>query len=451
MGLGKTLTALALVFEYRDEWPVLVICPPMLRHQWRDQILHWLGHVVAPSEVQLLMNGKEQIASDAAFVVVPYSLIAREHLQRKPDSSFFKVVICDESHWIKEHTAQRTQATVPILKKAARVVLLSGTPSLNNAVELHPQLQGILGVDFASFKAFAERYCNKRIVRFGGRRFERWTGVRHEDELGILLRHLMVRRKKEDVLTQLPQKRRQRIVVPASDLSALKDAERLLSSDGGLDLPEYGQDALKEAFKRMCDAKIKSTQDYVSYLLEGFAGKALLFAHHVIMMDAMEQVVRSKKVKFIRIDGKTNQAMRPKLIHTFQQDPEVRVAVLSITACSEGLNLTAASTVVFCELYWVPGVMEQCEARAHRMGQESMVDVHYVVVENSMDEQCFRSLSKKSGHDDRHFGRRGQSLQTGHHDVRPGVRGVRRGSGHRSARDGGGSTRGKGLCGGCQS
>lgn len=87
---------------------------------------------------------------------------------------------------------------------------------------------------------------------------------------------------------------------------------------------------------------------------------------------------------------------RPKLISSFQDKPEITVALLSITAAGTGLNLTAASVVVFCELYWVPGVLEQCEARAHRMGQTSMVDVHYVCVEGSIDEQAFKSLSGKT-------------------------------------------------------
>merc|ERR1719231_1920167 len=112
-------------------------------------------------------------------------------------------------------------------------------------------------------------------------------------------------------------------------------------------------------------------------------------------MDAMEQVLRTKKVSFIRIDGQTPMKDRPGLIARFQQNPEVTIALLSITACGEGLNLTQASVVVFCELYWVPGVLEQCEARAHRMGQSSMVDVHYVVVEGSVDEAAYRSLAGK--------------------------------------------------------
>lgn len=397
MGLGKTLTALAVTFQYREEWPVLVICPPTLRHQWRSQILHWLRHAVRLEDVQLVMTGKAVVSETALFVVVPYSLLSNTQLQQKSDGGDFQVVICDESHYIKEHSSQRTKAALPVLQRAKRAVLLSGTPSLNHAAELHPQVQAILGTEAIAFRKFAERYANLRRVRYGGRHFEKWTGVKREDELSVLLRQIMIRRKKEDVLKQLPKMRRQRVVVSASNEASLRVANDRLAAAGVLgvapeDLPS---DEVRDLFRLVCEAKIKSTQEYIAYLLEGLQGKVLLFGHHSIMMDAAEQTLRSQRVKFIRIDGKTSQSQRPGLVELFQTNPEVTVALLSITCCCEGLNLTAASTVVFCELYWVPGIMEQCEARAHRMGQERMVDVHYLVVEGSVDERAFALLSEK--------------------------------------------------------
>eukprot|EP00929_Paragymnodinium_shiwhaense_P003109 TRINITY_DN10350_c1_g1_i1.p1 TRINITY_DN10350_c1_g1~~TRINITY_DN10350_c1_g1_i1.p1 ORF type:complete len:925 (+),score=264.68 TRINITY_DN10350_c1_g1_i1:553-3327(+) len=426
MGLGKTLTALALAFEYQEDWPVLVICPPMLRHQWRDQVLHWLGHVVAPGEVQLIMTGKDKLKEGAKFVIVPYSLINRVELQRTSTGSDYKVVICDESHYIKENSAQRTRATLPLLYAARRVALLSGTPSLNNAAELHSQMQAVLGAQLVEFRSFAMRYAIRRLMRYGGQSVEKFVGVQREEELGVLLRHLMIRHRKDEVLTQLPKKRRQRIVVPASDAKALKEAQALaeksaeeaaagsVASGSGVDgradgdtaaavadesaggqLEGANQQDLRLAFQRLCDAKVRSTREYVSCLLDGLERKVLLFAHHHAMLDNLEQLLSSRGKKFIRIDGRVAQKQRPALIHQFQQDPETTVAVLAMTACGEGLNLSAASVVVFCELHYVPGVLEQCEARAHRMGQQNMVDVHYVCVEGSIDDRAFKTLTHK--------------------------------------------------------
>jgi len=400
MGLGKTLTALALAFEYREEWPVLVVCPPTLRHQWRSQVLHWLGHVLKPEQVQIIMQGKAELSADTSFVIVPYSLVHHEKFQRRHDGETYEVVVCDESHYIKEEKALRTRSVVPLLQAARRAVLLSGTPSLNHAAELYTQVQAVLGSHFTAFSTFGQRYANSKFVRFANFRGEKFSGVKRPEELGVLLHNVMIRRRKEDVLTQLPRKRRQRVVISASNAVALRDANRRLGqlgADDGEELPEGLPEAdVRDVFKLVCEAKLKSTQDYVSYLLEGVRSKVLLFAHHKIMLDAVEQTLRAQKVRFIRIDGGVPHQRRPELIHSFQQDPGVTCALLSITACAEGLNLTSASTVVFCELYWVPGIMEQCEARAHRMGQESMVDVHYIVVEGSVDEKAFWCLTRKS-------------------------------------------------------
>merc|ERR1711967_192553 len=87
---------------------------------------------------------------------------------------------------------------------------------------------------------------------------------------------------------------------------------------------------------------------------------------------------------------------RQENVERFQQKDEIRVALLSITAAGAGLTLTAAHTVVFAELYWVPGQMMQAEDRAHRIGQVHSVDVHYCIAEGTLDEVIFGSLNKKS-------------------------------------------------------
>merc|ERR1712232_727685 len=130
-----------------------------------------------------------------------------------------------------------------------------------------------------------------------------------------------------------------------------------------------------------------------------FQSKIILFAHHREMVDALERSCKSwlgGSEHFVRIDGRVPMASRRGLVTSFQNDPKVRVAILSVLACSEGLNLTAASLVIFCELYWVPGVIEQAEARAHRIGQEQkMVDVQSLIVEGTLDQRCWECLEQK--------------------------------------------------------
>ncbi|CAE8709752.1 unnamed protein product, partial [Polarella glacialis] len=140
-------------------------------------------------------------------------------------------------------------------------------------------------------------------------------------------------------------------------------------------------------FEQLARLKEVAAQDYVDYLLGASKEKFLLFAHHLPMLDAVTLAVTRRNVDCIRIDGSTKVEDRPGLVQRFQEEPSCRVAVLSIMAAGEGLTLTAAARVVFCELCpAVPGVIEQAEARVHRLGQKAgQVDIHFLVVEGTHD------------------------------------------------------------------
>lgn len=107
--------------------------------------------------------------------------------------------------------------------------------------------------------------------------------------------------------------------------------------------------------------------------------KILIFAHHQAVMDDIDEHLQKSKVEYMRIDGNTSNENRKKNIKNFQENNSVRAALLSITAAGVGITLTAASTVVFAELHWTPANLIQAEDRAHRIGQKSCVNVHYLV------------------------------------------------------------------------
>lgn len=406
MGLGKTLQALLLAAQYEEEWPLLVIAPSSLRFVWREQAAQWLPHFVGEDGrlVHVLLNGKDRAPADARVVVATYDLLRRyEQLRSRPDGRDFLVVVVDESQNIKEGRSQRTKAVVGLCKAARRVVLLSGTPALNRATELYTQLEALLPAQMPSFTQFAERYCIKEVQRFGKKTVEKWGGARRNAELSCLLRgSVMIRRLKRDVLEQLPAKRRMRVPLDPEkmDQDLLREVERRVRNvgagaeahfaRGGTDL---GQTA--ELFCLTARAKIGAVVDYVEHLLE-LKTKFLFFGHHHHMLDAVEQKLRERGTPSIRIDGKTHHSLRPGLVAKFQEQESVRVALLSITAAGAGLTLTAAQTVVFGELYWVPGQMHQAEDRAHRIGQRDSVTVQYLVAGGTLDDALFKALERKS-------------------------------------------------------
>ena len=123
------------------------------------------------------------------------------------------------------------------------------------------------------------------------------------------------------------------------------------------------------------------------HLAHPIRGKLVVFAHHKAVLERLAQFLNGlpQRVQFIQIDGRVEASQRTTAVHDFQTNPEVRVALLSITAAGVALTMTAASTVFFAELYWTPGLLLQAEDRVHRIGQTREVHVTYFLSEGSAD------------------------------------------------------------------
>lgn len=192
----------------------------------------------------------------------------------------------------------------------------------------------------------------------------------------------MIRRLKKDVQKELPPKLRSKVPMEISS-AALKEIKLKMASldSTTLDGPTHeDKGGISQLFKMTGEAKANSVADYVDYLVDEDQ-IFIIFAHHQVVMDVLESRLRKKHVGYIRIDGRTPQNQREGLVKTFQESKDgCRVALLSITACGHGLNLTAAGTAVFAELYWVPGQIVQAEDRCHRIGSTySTINIHYCI------------------------------------------------------------------------
>lgn len=124
--------------------------------------------------------------------------------------------------------------------------------------------------------------------------------------------------------------------------------------------------------------------------------KFIVFAHHYEVMDAIEDSIVKKKISYIRVDGQIDSGKRYEAVRKFQNDPNCLVGILALTASSQGITLTAASTVVFAEMNWTPGIMVQAEDRCHRIGQNKSVNVYYCYGENTVDGMIYPRLKLKS-------------------------------------------------------
>ncbi|XP_064952922.1 uncharacterized protein LOC135606073 isoform X1 [Musa acuminata AAA Group] len=404
MGLGKTLQGIAVAACIPDAWPVLVVTLSSLRLQWASMIQQWLNISSADILVVLSQRGgankagfkivssnlKSNIHLDGVFNIISYDVVPK--IQDILLASEFKIVIADESHFMKNAQAKRTNACLPVLQKAQYAILLSGTPALSRPIELFKQLEALYPGVYRNVHEYGNRYCRGGYFGF-------YQGASNHEELHCLMKAtVMIRRLKNDVLSQLPVKRRQQVFLDLNEKDMkqirilFRELEVVKMNIQACDSPEkmeylkfMQKNLINKIYNDSAEAKIPAVLDYLSTVIEADF-KFLIFAHHQPLIDAIHQFLLKKNVGCIRIDGGTPSSMRQALVNEFQEKIEIKAAVLSIKAGGVGLNLTAASTIFFAELTWTPGDIIQAEDRAHRIGQVSSVNIYYLLSNDTVDD-----------------------------------------------------------------
>ncbi|XP_063733742.1 DNA annealing helicase and endonuclease ZRANB3 isoform X2 [Eleginops maclovinus] len=409
MGLGKTVQAIAVAYAYRQEWPLLVVVPSSLKYPWIEELERWIPEL-QPGDINLVENKSHTMGiSSSKVTVLGYGLLTTDArpLVEALSRQKFAVVVVDESHYLKSRNAARTKILAPLIQSTKRAILLTGTPALGRPEELFMQIDTLYPKRFGTWTDFAKKFCNGHYRFFGARRQWDCRGASNLPELHQRLSEIMIRRLKAEVLTQLPPKIRQRIPFDlpkeaAKEASAsFAEWERLMKGLGsgvvGADSNPFTQvmSLVTQMYKQTAIAKAGAVKDYIKMMLEAEQVKFLVFAHHLTMLQACTEAAIEAKAGYIRIDGSVPSSERMQLVNKFQSDPETRVAILSIQAAGQGLTLTAASHVVFAELYWNPGHMKQAEDRAHRIGQTASVNVHYLIAKGTFDTVMWSMLNRK--------------------------------------------------------
>uniref|UniRef100_A0A672NYS9 Zinc finger, RAN-binding domain containing 3 n=1 Tax=Sinocyclocheilus grahami TaxID=75366 RepID=A0A672NYS9_SINGR len=391
MGLGKTIQAISVAYIFKQEWPLLIVVPSSLKYLWIEELEKWIPEL-DPRDINLVESKTDTMSIGTSKVtILGYGLLTTDArpLLEALNKQRFDVILVDESHYLKSRNAARSKILVPIIQNAKRAILLTGTPALGRPEETLVRVDAI----------FSLRYM-KMTLFFGARRQWDCRGASHLDELHQRLSEIMIRRLKNQVLTQLPPKIRQRIPFDlpkdaAKEASASFERwEKLMSSESENQFVEV-MSLITHMYKQTAIAKAGAVKDYIKMMLETEQLKFLVFAHHLSMLQACTEAVIEAKATYIRIDGSVPSAERIQLVHRFQNDPDTRVAILSIQAAGQGLTFTAASHVVFAELYWNPGHIKQAEDRAHRIGQTMTVHIHYLIAKGTFDTVMWAMLNRK--------------------------------------------------------
>ncbi|MGX6448880.1 DEAD/DEAH box helicase [Patulibacter sp. S7RM1-6] len=418
-GLGKTVQALAAL-EVDGAFPAVVVCPAGMKLTWQREAAHWLPHrtvaVLHGRSADQWLPPDERPArrpnpwatpldttafappADADVVVLNYELVEAHHdalVARGP-----RAVVFDESHYCKAPTAKRTKAAIRLanaLPDGALKLALTGTPVLNQPRELTAQLRLIDRLrDFGSGAELARRF----------------RGEEAHDRLHWHLRARgFVRRLKQDVLPQLPAKRRVDVPLelrdPAEYRLAEKDVIAWLRSQP-LDLSELDAKvaaALRaEQLVRMnhlrqlaARGKLPGALTWIESFLA--SGEALVvFATH----REVQEAVLARFPGALHVLGDDSATARDDAVRRFQRGahldierPAERLIVCSMRAASQGITLTRASNVAFLELDWTPAMHDQAEDRVHRIGQEDAVTAWYLLAPDTIDDEMAAILGRK--------------------------------------------------------
>ena len=412
-GLGKTLQAICTVVKAHNEslvhgetFPVLVVCPAALKINWQREFKKFAGmdsiilddknkstwHLFYEKGMcNVFITNYESLKKFFVVKIDDSARFTQRSIQYDPRKEIFKAVIIDESHKCKTNKTQQSKFVEGICKGKRWVFELTGTPVVNNNMDLIQQLK-IMGRldDFGGYRKFVDRYCD---------------GLYQSSNIKELNHRLwqtcFFRREKQKVLTELPDKTRQYMQCDISNTKEYQDAEKDLVNY----LREYKSTSEEDIQRKMkasimvkmgilkqisARGKIKAVAEFVHDIIDG-GEKLILFAY-------LKEVVSALKKEFpkaVTVTGDDSIEQKQAAVDAFQTRKDVRLIILNYKSGGTGLTLTASSRVAFIEFPWTYSDCEQAEDRAHRNGQKNNVNCYYFLGNGTIDEYMYKIIQTK--------------------------------------------------------
>ncbi len=413
MGLGKTFQVLAHLRHQQHAGrlgkPALVVAPVSVMENWLRE-----ADARTPSLRVRLYHGAGRGAPDPAsadLFVTSYG-----HLRQDTDllaEVEWSAVILDEAQAIKNPASQSFAAATRL--RAGHRLALSGTPVENHPGELwalmHFAFPGFLGTE-EHFRQYFPRGASDEAAE-RARENAAWLASR--------IAPFVLRRRKDDVASELPPKTEIEHILPLSDLQARayealrvqlnRDIRDILERRGMAQSTVFVLDALLRLRLLCCDPRLRgegggeaTTADSakLTRLLElldelvAEGRRVLVFSQFTRMLDLIEAEITGRGWAFLRLTGDTPPAERPALVKAFNKG-DTPVMLLSLKAGGVGINLTAADTVVHYDPWWNPAVEAQATDRVHRIGQDKPVFVHRLIAEGTVEEKIRALHARKQG------------------------------------------------------
>lgn len=418
MGLGKTVQSLMWLKLNPEKVPAIIICPASLKYNWEIECKKWLK-----TDSISVLSGTTPRNFKSDIVIINYDIVHHWlwHFKTLP----YQTIILDECHYIKNDKAKRTKAIKTLTKGVKHVIAISGTAIVNKPIEVYNVINILNPRLFPSRWNFAHKYCNAKHTGFG------WdfNGASNIEELhNILKNNLMIRRKKQDVLKDLPEKiytqipleidNRKKYTEMEQDFidyiekqmgEELSKTEKQLQKElGYVNVALNIEDIIKKKVESISKAEmlvkvgflqrkatkgiLKIVKEWIYDFLEN-QDKLVIFAVH---SEFINNLLEEFKDIAVKIDGSTPINKRQEIVNEFQTNKKIKLFIGNIKAAGVGLTLTASSNVAFLEYPWAPGDLVQAEDRCHRIGQKNSVNIFHFVAKNTIIEDILEILRKKS-------------------------------------------------------
>ena len=407
MGLGKTLQVitvmLAVCQEEKEKNPSLVVCPASLVYNWGEEL-----HRFAPElKVALLAGTQKERAvmlegyQEADVLVTSYDLLKRDIAEY--DGKTFRFQIIDEAQYIKNHGTAAAKSVKLI--KAQTKFALTGTPIENRLSELWSIFDYLMPGFLYEYETFRTN-METPIVKH------------QEEEVQAQLRRMVtpfiLRRKKEDVLADLPEKLEEiRYAKMEKKQQKLYDGQvvKMKSKIAGQDEESFRRSKIEILAELMrirqicCDPNLiyedynggSAKTDACMELLQSLTDsghKTLVFSQFTSMLAILEEQLREADIPFFKITGETPKERRINLVKKFNED-ETPVFLISLKAGGTGLNLVGADVVIHFDPWWNLAVQNQATDRAHRIGQTRIVTVYKLIMKDTIEEKIVQMQESK--------------------------------------------------------
>ena len=414
MGLGKTIQMLSIILDYvqktkKEERRVsIVIAPSSLTLNWQNEADKFAGELQTLVISGGLSERKRRISEIENYdlVITSYDLLKRDIDLYKEKDYHFRYIIADEAQYLKNSNTQNAKSIKKI--NADTRYALTGTPIENSLAELWSIFDYIMPGYLFSYKKFKTTY-ETPIVKD--------NDTKAMDKLKMLIEPFVLRRTKQEVLTELPDKtvtvlnnemqEEQRNIY----LSYLMQAKQEVAEEININGVERSHIKILSALTRLrqicChpslfisdytsgSSKLNQCMEIIEDAVKG-NHKILLFSGYTSMFPLIEKELEKLGIKYFKLTGSTKVDDRIDLVDEFNTNPDIKIFLISLKAGGTGLNLTGADMVIHYDPWWNLSTENQATDRAYRIGQKNNVQVYKLITKNSIEEKIYELQQKKA-------------------------------------------------------